>query len=122
MTCTQRSQTGDLLDLDVNKDGVINIEDLISVAFNYGKTVAGGANPNADVNNDGRVDILDLTAVAEAIDPSYAAPDRIRNTPDLPFTTEQVQQWIVEARAMGAKANAYRTADATFDGNNRSHT
>ena len=89
---------------DVNEDGDINIEDLISVAFNYGKTVAGGADPNADVNNDGRVDILDLTAVAEAIDPSYAAPDAIRNTPELPFTTAQVQQWIVEAGIMGADA------------------
>ena len=42
--------------LDVNKDGRVNINDLIEVARNYGKT---GTN-NADVNNDKRVDVKDF--------------------------------------------------------------
>ena len=48
---------------DVNKDGVVNIFDLVIVAMNYGKTVPPG-NPAADVNGDGIVDILDIVAVA----------------------------------------------------------
>ncbi len=45
---------------DVNKDGVINILDLTSVAANFGQT---GDIP-ADVNGDNVVNILDLTLVA----------------------------------------------------------
>ena len=51
--------------LDVNKDGRVNINDLIEVARNYGKT---GTN-NADVNNDKRVDVKDFIAVAKAVNP-----------------------------------------------------
>ncbi|MDD9972691.1 MAG: dockerin type I domain-containing protein, partial [Candidatus Poribacteria bacterium] len=45
---------------DVNGDGVVNIQDLVLVASNFGQT---GANP-ADVNSDGVVNIQDLVLVA----------------------------------------------------------
>ena len=48
---------------DVNKDGMINILDLIIVANNLGAPV-DEANPRADVNGDGVINILDLTFVA----------------------------------------------------------
>ncbi len=47
---------------DVNKDGVVNILDLVSVANNFGQR---GEN-DADVNDDNVVNILDLVAVASA--------------------------------------------------------
>ena len=48
---------------DVNKDGMINILDLIIVANNFGVPV-DEANPRADVNGDGVINVLDLTLVA----------------------------------------------------------
>ena len=47
---------------DVNKDGAVNVLDLVLIAAAFGKT---GEN-DADVNGDGIVNILDLVAVAAA--------------------------------------------------------
>ena len=48
---------------DVNRDGVVNIQDLVLVSSNFGET---GEN-KADVNGDGVVDIVDLVKVGGAI-------------------------------------------------------
>ena len=48
---------------DVNADGVVNIQDLVLVSSNLGKT---GVN-KADVNADGIVDVRDLVQVATAV-------------------------------------------------------
>ena len=47
---------------DVNRDGKVNILDLVAVAAKFGEKEAG----NADVNGDGVVDIRDLVLVAGA--------------------------------------------------------
>ena len=91
--------------LDVTRNGSVNVNDLVEVAKNYGKTVAGGANRNADVNNDGRVDINDLNEVARALDARAApglSPDK---AVDLPFTAKEVQGWIRDAKAAGIDAH-----------------
>ena len=93
--------------LDANKDGKVDINDLIEVAKNYGKT---GTN-NADVNNDNRVDIKDLTAVAKAINPAFAAPTPAQEATVLPFTAEQVQQWIQDAKKQGVDAEGIATLE-----------
>ena len=93
--------------LDVNKDGQVNINDLIEVARNYGKT---GTN-NADVNNDNRVDIDDLTEVAEAVNPDFAAPTVAQELPTLPFTAQEVQQWIQDAKKQGIDAEGIATLE-----------
>ena len=51
---------------DVNKDGMINVLDLIIVANNLGAPV-DEAHPRADINGDGVINILDLTLVAGEI-------------------------------------------------------
>ena len=93
--------------LDVNKDGQVNLNDLIEVARNYGKT---GTN-NADVNNNGRVDIKDLTEVAKAVNPNFAAPAVAPEVATLPFTVQEVQQWIQDAIAQGIDANGIATLE-----------
>ena len=93
--------------LDVNKDGQVDINDLITVARNYGK--AGTS--NADVNNDNRVDIDDLTEVAEAVNPNFAAPAVAQELPTLPFTAEEVQQWIQDAKKQGVDAEGIATLE-----------
>jgi WD40 repeat protein len=45
---------------DVNSDGVVNIQDLVLIASNFGKA---GVN-TADVNGDGVVNVQDLVWVA----------------------------------------------------------
>ena len=92
------------LSLDVTGNGVVNTFDLAAVAQEYGKTVAGGADRRADVNDDGRVDIEDLTLVAKAINPAFAAPSVAQELPNLPFTREDVAQWIRDAKATGIDA------------------
>lgn len=55
---------------DVNKDGIVNIQDLTLVAANFGQT---GPN-SADVNRDGIVNIADLVLVAGVIGTAATAP------------------------------------------------
>lgn len=83
---------------DVNRDGVMNVVDLILVALNY-------RNPNFkdsekygfyfDVNNDGVVDVKDLIAVAAAIDAAATAPTLlVYPVESTNLTVENLKQWI----------------------------
>ena len=54
--------------LDVNRDGQVNVVDLAIVALFYGTRVPVDVSLAADVNVDGVVNLLDLTAVAQGID------------------------------------------------------
>ena len=74
---------------DVNKDCVINIQDLVLVATHFGR---GGGNV-ADVNSDGRVDIIDLVLVAGAFGDTATAPAVYADTQAM-LTTADVQQWL----------------------------
>ena len=87
---------------DVNKDCVVNIQDLVLVATNFGKR---GENV-ADVNGDGRVDIIDLVLVAGAFGNTATAPAVYADTHEM-LTTADVQQWLHAAH----KVNL---ADSTF--------
>ena len=84
--------------LDANKDGRVNINDLIAVARDYGKT----GDRSTDVNNDNRVDIKDLTEVAKAVNPNFAAPSVAQEPSTVPFTAKEVQQWIQDAKKQGS--------------------
>jgi len=78
---------------DVNSDGVVNIQDLVWVASNFGQT---GANA-ADVNGDGVVNITDLVKVAGALGNTAAAPSLSPEAFAL-FTTANVRQWLTQAQ------------------------
>jgi hypothetical protein len=45
---------------DLNRDGVVDIVDLVLVANRFGETIVGQPDVNPDLNGDGAVDILDL--------------------------------------------------------------
>ena len=53
---------------DVNKDGTVNIQDLVLVASAFGEPVDRNAEQNPDVNRDGIINILDLVRVANRFD------------------------------------------------------
>ena len=78
---------------DVNGDGIVNIQDLVLVSGQFGKT---GKN-SADVNGDGFVNIQDLVLVAGAFGEGAAAPSA-RAVSLSRLTVSDVEGWLVEAR------------------------
>ena len=84
---------------DVNKDGVVNILDMVVVASSFGQTVSEGGSP-VDVNGDGVVNVIDLVKVAGALGEGAAAPSALsRNLKDF-STRAEVQKWLSEARKL----------------------
>ena len=77
---------------DVNKDCVINIQDLVLVASNLGR----GGESAADVNGDGTVNIIDLVLVAGAFGDTAAAPAVYADTQEM-LSASNVQHWLREA-------------------------
>ncbi|MDE0427260.1 MAG: cohesin domain-containing protein [Candidatus Poribacteria bacterium] len=80
---------------DVNRDGVVNILDLVLVASKFGQQVSSDA---ADINEDGVVNVVDLVKVAGALGGETAAPSAWSLDLEGALTREQVQQWLSEAR------------------------
>ena len=86
---------------DVNRDGIVNILDLILVAQQLGQRVS--ADSPMDVNGDGIVNIFDLTLVARGIG-GAAAPAVATGHVD----ASTVEAWIAEARVADNGSVAFR--------------
>ena len=81
---------------DVNRDGVVDISDLVHVIANLDKTA-----PNdADVNGDGLVDISDMIAVAGAIIDNAAAAPAAQTKALSMLNPDDVQRWLTQARRL----------------------
>ena len=96
---------------DVNRDGVVDVQDLAYVGLQYGKT---GTNA-ADVNGDEVVDVDDLILVAAAIDSAAAAAPAARAHVHSHFTKSQLQAWLTEARASGRTSRTYQRGIAVVE-------
>ena len=96
-----------LLTGDVNRDGVVNILDLIRVAQQLGKRVSSDS--PVDVNGDGIVNIFDLTLVAQGIG-GAAAPAVATDSVD----AATVEAWIAEARLADNGSIAFRQGIANL--------
>ena len=77
---------------DVNSDGVVNIQDLVVVASNFGEI---GEN-KADINGDGVVDIVDLVKVAAALGSTADAPSFYSQSLAM-LTAADIQNWLTQA-------------------------
>ena len=86
---TEPPEPGKKIVGDINRDGVVNIQDLVIVSVRFGQT---GQN-SADLNGDGLVDIVDLALVAGEIKNGAAAPSLQPQVLEL-FTTADVKQWL----------------------------
>ena len=87
-----------LLTVDVTGNGKVNVNDLVEVARNYGKTVGAGANRKADVNNDGKVDVDDILAVIEAVDAAGAPALAQEDIETGSLQAADVHRWIHDAK------------------------
>ena len=82
---------------DVNGDGVVNIQDLVLVASNFGEI---GQN-RADVNDDGIVNISDLVLVAGAFGTGAGAPSLDPSSLER-LTTADVREWLSQAHQLNS--------------------
>ena len=105
ITVEERLLTG-----DVNRDGVVNILDLIRVARQLGKRVS--PNSPVDINGDGVVNIFDLTLVAQGIGKSTAAaPAGATRRVD----AATIGAWIAGARLADDGSIAFRQGIANLE-------
>ncbi len=102
ITVQERLLTG-----DVNRDGVVNILDLIRVARQLGQRVA--ADSPVDVNGDGIVNIFDLTLVAQGIGGATAPAVATGRA-----NAATVEAWIAEARLVDDGSIAFRQGIANL--------
>jgi hypothetical protein len=56
---------------DVNKDGEVNVSDLVAVLQHLGERITGTVSPNPDVNGDGIVDDADMSLVKSHFGEKY---------------------------------------------------
>ena len=95
---------------DVNRDGVVDIFDLVFVANALGKT-----EPNdADVNDDGVINIFDLVLVASNFGNIAAAPlarAQIVST----LTAADVKRWLTQAEQVALTDPAYLRGIAVLE-------
>ena len=105
ITIKERLPTG-----DVNRDGDVDILDLILVAQQLGTRVS--ANSPADINGDGVVNIFDLTLVAQGIGGAAApAIRRVNSERDRAL----VEAWIALARLADDGSIAFRQGIANLE-------
>ena len=95
-----------LLSGDVNRDGVVNILDLISVAQQLGERVP--PNSPVDINSDGVVNIFDLTLVAQGIGGPAAPPAH-------GLESKTIETWITQARIEDDGSIAFRQGIANLE-------
>ena len=78
---------------DINEDGVVNIQDLVLITSNFGKT---GEN-EADINGDGVVDIVDLVKVTGAFGNNAGAAPSFHPQALKVFTAADIRGWLTQA-------------------------
>ena len=84
---------------DVNRDGVVDIRDLVLVASSFNQPVSEEGNP-ADVTENDIVNIVDLVKVAAVIGGGAAAPAVLNQDMDVALTRGDVQQWLSQAQQL----------------------
>ena len=100
---------------DVNRDGEVNILDLILVGQDIGKT--GGTNLRTDVNGDGTRDIQDLVLVAShfgELSGPAAAPLLSQILTQNRISPTVLQAWIAQAQAENDGSYAFQKGIANL--------
>ena len=87
---------------DINRDSIVNIQDLMIISVRFGQR---GQN-SADLNGDGLVDIVDLVLAANAFGAEAAGPSL---NPQIleQLTAADVKSWLTQARQLILTDPAY---------------
>ena len=99
---------------DVNRDGQVNVLDLILVAQLLGSTTSGDS--RADVTGDGTINVLDLIVVAQHLGESStsAAPSSV-SIEDLELDPAMIQAWIARAQVEDDGSLAFQRGIANLE-------
>ena len=95
---------------DANGDGIVDLQDLVFVASQFGQS---GAENAADINGDGIVDIADLLLVAGALEVGNGAPSAYSRSIKL-LTASEVEQWLRQAEQVNNKAPIFQRGIAVL--------
>ena len=87
---------------DIDRDGAVNIQDLLIVNARFGQREQN----SADVNGDGIVNIVDLVLVASAFDAEAGAPSAHPQALGL-LNVADVQDWLSQAHQLALTDPAY---------------
>ena len=100
---------------DVNRDGQVNVLDLILVAQLLGSTISGDS--RADVNGDGTINVLDLIVVAQHLGESTegAAPSNVAAIDSLELNPAMIQAWIARAQVEDDGSFAFQQGIAKLE-------
>ena len=95
---------------DANSDGVIDLQDLVFVASQFGQS---GVENAADINADGVVDIADILLVAGVLETGNAAPSAYSRSIGL-LTAGEVEQWLMQAQEVNDKGPVFQRGIAVL--------
>ena len=103
------------LTADVNRDGQVNVLDLILVAQLLGSTTPGDS--RADVNGDGTINVLDLIVVAQHLGESSTttAPSDVAIKGFLELDPAMIQTWIARAQVEDDGSVAFQQGIAKLE-------
>ena len=96
---------------DVNRDGIVDLQDLVFVASQFGQL---GIENSADVNGDGIVDIADILLVAGALAVDNGAPSAHSQPTELLIAAE-VEQWLIQAQQVNDKSPIFQKGIAVLE-------
>ena len=96
---------------DANRDGVVDLQDLVFVASHFGQS---GVENTADVNGNGSVDIADILMVAGALEVNNGAPSAHSRSIEL-LTASKVEQWLIQAQQVNNRTPVFQRGIAVLE-------
>ena len=96
---------------DVNRDGSVDLQDLIYVASQFGQT---GNDNAADVNGDGIINIADILLVAAALTNENGAPP-INSVFNELISATEVEQWLSQTWQVNTNILKYQKGIAMLE-------
>ncbi|MCE2401959.1 T9SS type A sorting domain-containing protein [Candidatus Poribacteria bacterium] len=96
---------------DANRDGSVDLQDLIFVASQFGQS---GDDNAADVNGDGVINIADILLVAAALANENGAPSVASKSIEL-LTADEVQHWLTHAWQVNSNTPTFQKGIAVLE-------
>ena len=96
---------------DANRDGIVDLQDLVFVAGQFGQV---GTENAGDINGDGVVDIADILLVASALEVGKGAPSAYSRARAL-LTADEVEQWLAHTHQIDNTTPGFQSGIAVLE-------